>query len=86
MGLLNIIQRMHLQQKLSIREIARLTGVPRNTVIKQLAANTIEPKFATLEPQSKIDPFADKLGAWLKSEAGKSRKQKRTVKQLQLIW
>jgi hypothetical protein len=27
MGLLNIIRRMHLRQKLSIREIARLTGV-----------------------------------------------------------
>ena len=82
MGLLNIIRRMHLRQKLSIREIARLTGVSRNTVTKHLAANTIEPKFATPERQSKIDPFADKLAGWLKTEAGKSRKQKRTVKQL----
>ena len=40
MGLLNIIRRMHLRQKLSIREIARLTGVSRNTVTKHLAANT----------------------------------------------
>ncbi len=37
MGLLNIIRRMHLRQKLSIREIARLTGVSRNTVTKHLA-------------------------------------------------
>lgn len=57
MGLLNIIRRMHLRQKLSIREISRLTGVSRNTVAKHLAANTIEPKFATPERQSKIDPF-----------------------------
>lgn len=82
MGLLNIIRRMHLRQKLSIREIARLTGVSRNTVTKHLAANTIEPKFATPERPSKIDPFADKLAGWLKTEAGKSRKQRRTVKQL----
>ena len=82
MGLLNIIRRMHKRQKLSIREIARLTGVSRNTVTKHLAANTIEPKFATPERQSKIDPFADKLAGWLKTEAGKSRKQRRTVKQL----
>lgn len=40
MGLLNIIRRMHLRQKLSIREIARLTGVSRNTVTKHLAADT----------------------------------------------
>ena len=82
MGLLNIIRRMHLRQKLSIREIARLTGVSRNTVTKHLAANTIEPKFATPERPSKIDPFAEKLAGWLKTEAGKSRKQRRTVKQL----
>ena len=82
MGLLNIIRRMHLRQKLSIREIARLTGVSRNTVTKHLAANTIEPKFATPERQSKIDPFAGKLTGWLKTEAGKSRKERRTVKQL----
>ena len=82
MGLLNIIRRMHLRQNLSIREIARLTGVSRNTVTKHLAANTIEPKFATPERQSKLDPFAEKLVGWLKIEAGKSRKERRTVKQL----
>jgi transposase len=82
MGLLNIIRRMHLRQKLSIREISRLTGVSRNTVTKHLAANTIEPKFATPERQSKIDPFADKLAGWLKTEAGRSRKERRTIKQL----
>jgi len=67
MGLLNIIRRMHKRQKLSIREIARLTGVSRNTVTKHLSANTIEPRFATPERQSKIDPFADKLAGWLKT-------------------
>ena len=82
MGLLNIIRRMHLRQKLSIREISRLTGVSRNTVSKHLAANTIEPKFATPDRQSKIDPFAEKLAGWLKTEAGKSRKERRTIKQL----
>lgn len=81
MGLLNIIHRMHKRQKLSIRAIARLTGVSRNTVTKYLAANTIEPKFATPERASKLDPFAEKLAGWLKTEAGKSRKQRRTVKQ-----
>ena len=82
MGLLNIIRRMHLRQKLSIREIARLTGVSRNTVTKHLASNTVEPKFTTPDRSSKLDPFAEKLSSWLKTEAGKSRKQRRTVKQL----
>jgi len=82
MKLLNIIRRMHLRQKLLIREIARLTGVSRNTVTKHLAANTIGPKFATPERQSKLDRVAEKLAGWLKTEAGKSRKQRREVKPL----
>ncbi len=86
MGLLNIIRRMHLRQKLSIREISRLTGVSRNTVTKHLAANTIEPRFATPERPSKIDPFAEKLAGWLKTEAGKSRKQRRTMSARTRLW
>ena len=82
MGLLNIIRRMHLRQKLSIREIARRTGLSRNTVTKHLAANTIEPTFATPERQSKLDPFAEKLAGWLKTEAGNTRKERRTLKRL----
>ncbi len=82
MGLLNIIRRMHLREKLSIREIARRTGLSRNTVTKHLAEGTIEPKFATPDRPSKLDPFAEKLAGWLKTEAGKSRKQRRTLKQM----
>ena len=82
MGLLNIIRRMHLRQKLSIREIARRTGLSRNTVTKHLAAGTIEPTFATPDRPSKLDPFAEKLAVWLKTEGGRSRKQRRTLKQL----
>ena len=47
-----------------------------------MMANTIEPIFATPERPSKLDPFAEKLAAWLKTEAGKSRKERRTLKQL----
>jgi transposase len=31
---------------------------------------------------SKLDPYAEKLAHWLKIESGKSRKQKRTIKQI----
>ncbi|MFC3635980.1 helix-turn-helix domain-containing protein, partial [Camelimonas fluminis] len=73
MGLLNIIRRMHLRQELSIREISRRTGLSRSTVTRHLASDTIEPRFATPDRPSKLDPFAGKLADWLKSEAGKSR-------------
>ena len=82
MGLLNIIRRMALREKQSIREISRRTGLSRNTIAKYLSAGTIEPKFTVPERPSKLDPFADKLAAWLKTEAGRSRKQRRTLKQL----
>ena len=68
--------------RMSIREIARRTGLSRNTIRKYLRAGTIEPKFTIPERPSKLDPFAEKLSGWLKTEAGKSRKQRRTAKQL----
>ena len=73
MGLLNIIRRMALREKLPLREIARRTGMSRNTIKKYLNAGTIEPQFAAPERQSKLDPFAEKLAGWLKAEAAKSR-------------
>ncbi len=82
MGLLNIIRRMSLREKLSIREISRRTGLSRNTIAKYLNAGTSEPKFTTPERPSKLDPFAEKLTGWLKIEGGKSRKQRRSAKQL----
>ncbi|WP_242532277.1 helix-turn-helix domain-containing protein, partial [Salipiger thiooxidans] len=82
MGLLNVIRRMALREKLPIREIARRTGLSRNTIKKYLRAGTVEPKFSIPARSSKLDPYADKLAAWLKTEAAKSRKQRRTLKQL----
>ena len=82
MGLLNVIRRMALREQLPIREIARRTGLSRNTIRKYLKAGTIEPKFTTPERPSKLDPFAEKLAGWLRTETAKSRKQRRSAKQL----
>ena len=79
MGLLNVIRKMALREQLPIREIARRTGLSRNTIRKYLKAGTVEPKFTVPERPSKLDPFADKLAAWLKTEASKSCKQRRPL-------
>ena len=55
MGLLNIIRRMALREKQSIREISRRTGLSRNTIAKYLSAGTIEPTFTVPKRPSKLD-------------------------------
>ncbi len=82
MDLLSVIRRWHFRQGISIREIRRRTGLSRNTIRKYLRSDTVEPRFKVPLRPSKLDPFSDKLTAWLRVESKKSRKQKRTAKQL----
>src|SRR6476660_3575683 len=82
MELLSVIRRWHYRDHFSIREISRRTGLSRNTVRKYLRSDTVEPKFNIPDRPRKLDPYADKLSQMLRQEAGQSRKQKRTTKQL----
>jgi hypothetical protein len=82
MELLSVIRRWHYRDHFSIREISRRTGLSRNTVRKYLRSGSEEPKFSIPDRPSRLDPYADKLSHMLRQEAGKSRKQKRTIKQL----
>jgi len=82
MELLSVIRRWHYRDHLSIRDISRRTGLSRNTVRKYLRTDSVEPRFNVAGRSSKLDPYADKLSAMLRVETGKSRKQKRTIKQL----
>ena len=79
---LSVIRRWALREQLSIREIARRTGLSRNTIRKYLRSGDQEPTYAKRASKSRLDPFAEKLAHWLKTEAGKTRKQRRTLKQL----
>ncbi len=82
MALLSVIRRWAFREGMPIREISRRTGLSRNTIRKYLRAGTVEPRFQLRDRPSKLDPFAGKLSGWLVSEAGKSRKQRRTAKQM----
>src|ERR1700759_2933499 len=82
MELLSVIRRWHYRDDFSIREISRRTGLSRNTVRRYLCSDSVEPKFSVPDRPSKLDPYADKLSQMLRQEAGRSRKQKRTIRQL----
>jgi transposase len=82
MALLSVIRRWAFRDKLSIRAISRRTGLSRNTIRKYLRAGVVEPKFKVPDRPGKLDAFAEKLSAWLRTEAARSRKQKRTIRQL----
>ena len=81
-ALLGIIRRWHLRDQVSLREIAKRLGISRNTVRRYLRSETTEPAYAERQSASAIDPYAFHLAGWLKTEAAKSRKQRRSLKQL----
>jgi predicted transcriptional regulator len=83
-ALLGIIRRWHLRDQVPLREIARRLGISRNTVRRYLRTETIEPAYADRRAPTSLDKYALKLSAWLKTETTKSRKQRRTLKQMHI--
>ncbi len=81
-ALLGIIRRWHLRDQISLREIAKRLGISRNTVRRYLRSETVEPAYADRRSASALDAYAFKLSTWLKTESTKSRKQKRSLKQM----
>jgi transposase len=79
-GMLAKIRRMHLREQLSLHEIARRTGLARNTIKTWLRkAGVTEPRYPKREVATKLDEFADTLETWLKADAHRGRRERRTV-------
>ena len=83
MALLSVIRRWYYRERMPIREISRRTGLSRNTVRRYLRAGTVEPKFRVPDRPGKLAAFAEKLSYWLRMDAAKPRKYKRTARQMQ---
>jgi transcriptional regulator with XRE-family HTH domain len=81
-ALLGIIRRWHFRDQVSLREISRRLGISRNTVRRYLRSEAVEPVYAERNTPSALDRYALKLSAWLKTESSKSRKQRRSLRQL----
>ena len=65
---------------------APATAPSWNTIRKYLRSDAVEVRFKVTERPSRLDPFADRLSEWLRLEASKGRKVRRTVRQLHAIW
>jgi len=81
-ALLSVIRRWHLRDGMPIREIARRTGLSRNTVRKYLASKVVEPVYPPRKTPTNLDDYGQTLTSWLFRESRRHRKQRRTVKQL----
>lgn len=82
MALLSVIRRWHLRERVSIRAIARRTGLSRNTIRKYLANGVVEPRYPKRRGMSQLDELAEKLTRWLEAESVRGRKQRLSVKAL----
>jgi predicted transcriptional regulator len=73
-----------IRDQVPLREISKRLGISRNTVRRYLRAETVEPAYAERRSPTSLDKYSFKLSAWLKTEATKSRKQRRTLKQMHI--
>ena len=81
MSMLAKVRRMHIREKLSIREIARRTNLSRNTVKQWLKQPEMrEPKYPPRQVSSVVDPYSDQLRSWLQTDSHRPKRDRRTAK------
>jgi transposase len=83
MDMIGRIRRLHRRGKKSEREIARMTGLSRNTVAKWLHGEVDGPPKYRRQPQpNKVTPFVETIKQALKADARRPRHERRTAKAL----
>jgi transposase len=78
------IRRMYRRDRLSLHEIARRTGLSRNTIKKWLKAAeaTQSPKYARRDTPGKLTAFAAQLRQALETDAHRPKRDRRTARAL----
>lgn len=83
MDMLGKVRRMHLRDKLSISEIAKRTGLARNTIKKWLGApGDVEPKYKRKPEDTKLTAFEPFIRAALKADSLRHKDSRRTARAL----
>jgi transposase len=79
-GMLAKIRRLHFRDGLPLREIARRTGLSRNTIRRWLRqAGTVEPRYPKRVSKSVLDPWAEQLADWLRTDSHRPKRDRRTA-------
>jgi transposase len=77
------LRRLYYRDGLTLSEIARRTGIARNTVKTWLkAAEGVEPKYRRRETETKISPYAAQLIKMLETDARRPKRDRRTALKL----
>ena len=79
-AILSSIRRWHLRDQVSIREIARRTGLSRITIKKYLFSGIVEPAYPERISPGKLDGYRELLANWLQVESPKSIEEYRETK------
>ncbi len=83
MDMIGKIRRLHSRGKKSEREIARITGLSRNTVAKWLEGSVeVVPKYRRGPVATKLAPYHEMLKMALKADARRPKQGRRTAKAL----
>ncbi|HDR9102460.1 TPA: IS21 family transposase [Burkholderia vietnamiensis] len=81
MGMLAKIRRMYFREKVPLREIARRTGLSRNTVRTWLKRpEAAEPKYPKRVSPSVVDEWAGQLEEWLRTDSHRPKRDRRTAR------
>tara|TARA_R110000823_G_C15928823_1_gene499309 strand:- start:884 stop:2392 length:1509 start_codon:yes stop_codon:yes gene_type:complete len=77
------IRRMHFRDKVPLREIARQTGLSRNTLRHWLRQSEMrEPAYPRRTAPSILDPYKEQLATWLRTDSHRPKRDRRTAKVL----
>ena len=82
MVMLAKIRRMHFRDGLSLREIAKRTGLSRNTIRRWLRSGQSEPVYPKRASPSRLDAYRPQLETWLRVDSHRPRREQRTAKVL----
>ena len=81
MAMTGKIRRMYFREKKSVREISRLTSLPRNTIDKRLKVPVEdEPKYRRSPRVCKLTPFHEQLRQALSTDAHRPKRDRRSAR------